>query len=158
MTVYLAAAFLATVLMCMLHLSEWRTASTMAALLRSGSKPVVEVRRLHRAIRVEALYYLMILPYAYSTSSALPSRLLAVAAIYHWGGLAFGEGSGLFEKLASGGDAASGGSQIAAISAIAALDISEMVLLGWLLSILVGSLISSLAPVTAVTGIAVFQA
>ena len=158
MSVYLAAIFVATVLMLLLHVAEWRTASTMAALLRSGSKPVAEVRRLRRAIRVEALYYLMILPYVYSTSSALPSRLLAVAAIYHWGGLAFGERSGLFEKWASGGDAASGGSKIVVTSAIAALDISEMVLLGWLLSILVGSLISSLAPVTAVTGIAVFQA
>jgi len=94
----------------------------------------------------------------YSTSSALPSRLLAVAAIYHWGGLAFSEWSGLFEKLASGGDAACGRSKMVAIPAIAALDISELVLLSWLLSTLARSLISSFAPVTAVTGISVFPA
>ena len=131
MTAYLAVVFLATVCMLVLHVAEWRSASAIAAVLRSGSKPVAEGRRLRRAIRIEALYYFLILPYVYSTSSALLSRLLAVAAIYHWGGLAFGEWSGLFEKLASGGDAASGGSKIVAISAIAALDISEMVLLGY---------------------------
>ena len=86
MSVYLAAIFVATVLMLLLHVAEWRTASTMAA----------------------------------------PSPLLAIAAIYHWGGLAFGERSGLFEKLASGGDAASGGSKITATSAIAVLDLAEM--------------------------------
>jgi hypothetical protein len=75
-----------------------------------------------------------------------------------WGGLAFSEWSGLFEKLASGGDAACGRSKMVAIPAIAALDISELVLLSWLLSTLARSLISSFAPVTAVTGIAVFPA
>ena len=151
MTVYLAAAFLATVLMCMLHLSEWRTASTIAALLRSGSKPVVEVRRLRRAIRFEAAYYLLILPYVYVTFDTLLGRLLAVAAIYHWGGLAFGEGSGLFEKWEAGTAAASNGKTVIAMSAVAVLDIAEMALLAWLLWILV-------APVTAVTGIAAVPA
>ena len=158
MTGYLAAIFFATVFMLLLHVAEWRTTSAMAAPLRSESKPVAEVRRLRWAIRFEALCYLLILPYVYSTSSTLTGRLLAVAAIYHWGGLAFGERSDVFEKWAAGGDAASGSSKIVAISPIAALDIAEIVLLGWLLLILVGSLISSLAPVTAVTGTPVFQA
>lgn len=151
MTVYLAAAFLATLLMCMLHLAEWRTASTMAALLRSGSKPVIEVRRLRRAIRFEAAYYLLIIPYVYVTFDTLRGRLLAVAAIYHWGGLAFGEGSGLFDKWAAGTAAASNGKTVIAMSAVAFLDVAEMALLAWLLWILV-------APVTAVTGVAAVPA
>ena len=150
MTVYLAAAFLATVLMWILHVAEWRTASAMAALLRSGSKPVVEVRRLRWAIRLEAAYYILILPYVYATFDTLLGRLLAVAAIYHWGGLAFGGGSGLFDKWAAG-TAAAYGKTVIAMSAVAVLDIAEMVLLAWLLWILV-------APVTAVTGIAAVPA
>lgn len=145
MTGCLAAVFLATVFMLMLHVSEWRTASAMATLLRSGSKPVAEAHRLRRAIRVEALYYLLILPYAYSTLNTLPGRLLALAAIYHWGGLAFGEGSGLFNKWAAGGDVASGGGKIEAIWAVAVLDIAEMLLLGWLSWNLVSSLIPPLS-------------
>ena len=151
MTVYLAAAFLATVLMCMLHLAEWRTASAMSALLRSGSKPVVEVRRLRRAIRFEAAYYLLILPYVYVTFDTLLGRLLAVAAFYHWGGLALGEGSGLFDRWAAGTAAASNGKMVIAMSAIAVLDVAEMALLSWLLWLLA-------APVTAVTGIAAVPA
>jgi hypothetical protein len=54
MTGYLAAIFFATVFM-LLHLAEWRTASAMAERLHSESKSVAEVRRLRRAIRVEAL-------------------------------------------------------------------------------------------------------
>jgi len=137
MTVYLAASFLATVLMLMLHVAEWRTAAAMAARLRSGSKPVAEVRSLRGAIGLEALYYLLILPYAYSTSNTMRGRLLAVAAIYHWGGLAFGEASGLFDKWAAGAVAAPNGSTVIAVSAVAVLDIAEMALLGWLLWTLV---------------------
>jgi hypothetical protein len=151
MTVYLAAAFLATVSMWMLHAVEWRTASAMAAQLRSGSKPVVEVRRLRRAIRFEAAYYLLILPYVYVTFDTLLGRLLAVAAIYHWGGLALGEGSGLFDRWAAGTAATSNGKTVIAMSAVAVLDVAEMALLAWLLWILV-------APVTAVTGIAAVPA
>jgi len=145
MTVYLAAAFLVTVLMWMLHAVERRTASAMAAQLRSGSKPVVEVRRLRRAIRFEAAYYLLILPYVYVTFDTLLGRLLAVAAVYHWGGLALGEGSGLFDRGAAGTAAASNGKTVIGMSAVAVLDVAEMALLAWLLWILA-------APVTAVTG------
>ena len=123
----------------------------MAALLRSGSKPVVEVHRLRRAIRLEAAYYILILPYVYAAFDTLLGRLLAVAAIYHWGGLAFGEGSGLFDKWAAGTAAASNGKAVIAMSAVAVLDIAEMALLAWLLWILV-------VPVTAVTGIAAVPA
>ena len=126
MTGYLAAIFLATVCMLMLHVAEWRTASAMAALLHSGSKPVAEVRRLRRAIRAEALYYLLIFPYVYSTSTTPSGRLLALAVIYHWGGLAFGAGSGLFEKWAAG----RGNSRIGTVLVVAVLDIAEMLLLG----------------------------
>ena len=55
MTGYLAAVFLVTVFMLMIHVAEWRTALAMATLLRFGSKPVAEARRLRRAIRAEAL-------------------------------------------------------------------------------------------------------
>jgi predicted small integral membrane protein len=151
MTAYLAAIFFATLFMLLLHVAEWRTASAMATLLRSGSKPVAEVRRLRRAIRLEAAYYILILPYVYATFDTLLGRLLAVAAIYHWGGLAFGEGSGLFDKWSAGTAAASNGKTVIAMSAVAVLDIAEMALLAWLLWILV-------APVTAVTGISAVPA
>jgi len=151
MTGYLAAIFVATVLMLLLHAAEWRTAFTMAALLRSGSKAAAEARRLRRAIRVETAYYLLILPYVYVTFDTLLARLLAVAAIYHWGGLAFSERSGLFDRWAAGTAADSNGKTVIAISVVAALDVAEMVLLAWLVWKLV-------APVTAVTGIAALPA
>lgn len=147
MTTYVAAIFLATLLMLLLHVAEWQTASALAERLRSASKAVTAVRRLRWAIRFEALYYLLILPYLYSTPRSLPGRLLAVAALYHWGGLAFSEGSGLLDKWAASSATASNGRTVIAISAVAALDIAELALLGWLMWILV-------APVTAVTGIA----
>jgi hypothetical protein len=53
MTGYLAAIFSATVFMFWLHLTEWRTASGMAARLHPESKPIVEVRRLRWVIRFE---------------------------------------------------------------------------------------------------------
>jgi hypothetical protein len=96
-------------------------------------------------------YYILILPYVYARFDTLLGRLLAVAAIYHWGGLAFVEGAGLFGKLAAGDAAASNGKTVVAMSAVAVLDIAEMALLAWLLWILV-------APVTAVTGIAAVPA
>lgn len=157
MTTYVAAIFLATLLMLLLHVVEWQTASALAERLRSESNAVAEARRLRWAIRLEALYYLLILPYLHSTLRSLPGRLLAVAAIYHWGGVAFSEGSGLFDKWAVAG-AAFGGRKVVAISAIAALDTAEMLLLGWLLWILVASVVPALAPVTAVTGIPAYQA
>ena len=97
------------------------------------------------------LYYILILPYVYATFDTLLGRLLAVAAIYHWGGLAFGEGLGLFDKWSAGTAAASNGKTVIAMSAVAVLDIAEMALLAWLLWILV-------VPVTAVTGIAAVPA
>jgi len=139
MTGYLAAVFLATVFMLMIHVAEWRTALAMATLLRFGSKPVAEARRLRRAIRVEAFYYLLVLPYLYFTANTMLRALLAFAAVYHWGGLAFGEVSGRFDQWAASGDVASGGGKIRAIWAVAVLDIAEMLLLGWLLWILVSS-------------------
>lgn len=77
MTGYLAAVFLATVFMLMIHVAEWRTALAMATLLHFGSKPVAEARRLRRAIRVEAFYYLLVLPYLYPrrSSTCAPSFL-----------------------------------------------------------------------------------
>lgn len=153
----MAATFFATLLMLLLHVVEWQTASALAERLRSESKAVAEVRRLRWAIRSEALYYLLILPYLHSTPRSLPARLLAIAAIYHWGGLALSEGSGLFDKWAVAG-AAFGSRKVVAISAIAVLDTAEMLLLGWLLWILVASLVPTLAPVTAVTGIPAYQA
>src|ERR1039458_5696875 len=71
MTGYLAAVFLATVFMLMIHVAEWRTALAMATLLRFGSKPVAEARRLRRAIRGEAFYYLLVLPYLYFTANTM---------------------------------------------------------------------------------------
>jgi hypothetical protein len=76
---------------------------------------------------------------------------LAVAAIYHWGGLALGEGSGLFDRWAAGTAAALNGKTVVAMSAVAVLDVAEMALLSWLLWLLA-------APVTAVTGIAAVPA
>lgn len=151
MTGYLAAVFLATVCMLMLHVNEWRNAYAMALRVRSGSRPVAGAYWLRRAIRLEALYYFLILPYVYLTSHTLPGRLLAFAALYHWGGLAFGEQSGLFDKWAAGGGAASGGRRIGAIWAVAVLDGAEMLLLGWFLWML-------LARLTGITGVPAFHA
>jgi hypothetical protein len=111
----------------------------MATLLRFGSKPVAEARRLRRAIRVEAFYYLLVLPYLYFTANTMLRALLVFAAVCHWGGLAFGEVSGRFDQWGASGDVASGDGKIGAIWAVAVWDIAEMLLLGWLLWILVSS-------------------
>jgi hypothetical protein len=63
----------------------------------------------------------LILPDAYATFDTLLGRLLAAAAIYHWGGLAFGEGSGFFDKWAAGAAAASNGSTVIAMWLLARL-------------------------------------
>ncbi len=64
MTVYLAAVLLATACIWMVHVDEWRTVSAMTARLRSGSRPAAEASRLRWEIGLEALYYLLIVPYA----------------------------------------------------------------------------------------------
>lgn len=151
MTGYQAAIPLATACMLIVHVDEWRSASAMTARLRFGCKPAAEASRLRWEIRLEALYYLLILPYVYSTSGTLLGQLLALAAIYHWGGLALAERSGIFDRWAASGSGSYSGGRIGAIWAVAVLDIAEMLLLGRLLWVL-------LVPVTAVTGIPAAQA
>ena len=80
-----------------------------------------------------------ILPYLYFTANTMLRALLVFAAVYHWGGLAFGEVSGRFDQWGASGDVASGDGKIGAIWAVAVWDIAEMLLLGWLLWILVSS-------------------
>src|SRR5437016_2937774 len=111
--------------MSLLHLVEWRTVSAMAVRPRSESKPAAQVCGLRRAIALESLYYVLILPYVYANFHTLLGRHLAVAAIYHWGGLALSESPSLFDKWAAGAAAASKGSTLIAKSAVAVLDIAR---------------------------------
>lgn len=138
MTAYRAAVLFMTAAMLVLHVLEWKTVAAVPDLGPcSGVGPSAQKLRL--ALRLEALYYLLALPFLYIASNTLVGRLMLISAVYHWGGLALIERGGvLCRRVAFGQPSAAGRVWILAI---ALLDLGEMVVLTCLWRTLLNSLI-----------------
>ena len=138
MTVYRAAVLFMTAVMLVLHVLEWKTVAASPDL---GPCPGAGTwaRKLRLALRLEALYYLLVLPLLCIASSTLVGRLLLISAVYHWGGLALIERRDVLCRPAAIGQPSAAGRL--GILAIALLDLGEMVLLACLWRTLFNSLI-----------------
>ncbi|MFN7998483.1 MAG: hypothetical protein U0Q18_32980 [Bryobacteraceae bacterium] len=120
MTAYRAIVLLTTAAMLVLQVLEWRIGFVVA----SGIGDLAQKLRL--PIRLEALYYLLVLPLLLLTANTLVTRLMVVSAIYHCAGLTL-VGSGAVPRR--GAAFRPGGGKRLGICAIALLDLGEMVLL-----------------------------
>jgi hypothetical protein len=139
MAVYRATILLMTAAMLVLHVFEWRTAAEFAAAFGPCPGNWTWFKKLRLALRLEALYYLLVIPLLYTTSNTLVGRLMLGSAVYHWVGLALVERRDALWGLAAGRQ--SGSAIRIGISAIALLDLGEMVMLTCLWRTLFNSLI-----------------
>lgn len=138
MTVYRAAVLFMTAVMLVLHVLEWKTVAAAPA-LEPCSVAGSWARKLRLALRLEALYYLLVLPLLWTAPNTLVSRLFLISAVYHCGGLALLERSDVLCRPAAIGQASK--AERLGIVAIALLDLGEMVLLTCLWRTLFNSLI-----------------
>lgn len=120
MTAYRAMVLITTAVMLVLHVLEWKIGFAVATGVGNWTQ------ELRLPVRLEALYYLLVLPLLLLAANTFIGRLMLVSAIYHWAGLALVEYGAVFRRPASFRPGAGGRRRICAI---ALLDFGEMVLL-----------------------------
>ncbi|MCC6391122.1 MAG: hypothetical protein IT167_11005 [Bryobacterales bacterium] len=98
MQVYSAIILLLTAGMVVLHLFEWRVVPVLVAGAGSGDSGIRAAQWLRRAIHLEGLYYLAILPILFAAPNSVTRSLLAIFALYHWGGAAALQATGFWRK------------------------------------------------------------
>ncbi|MCC6368626.1 MAG: hypothetical protein IT165_34305 [Bryobacterales bacterium] len=143
MQVYHAIILFLTAGMVVLHLFEWRAVPSLVAGAGSGDSGIRAAQRLRRAIHLEALYYLAILPILFAAPSSLTRSLLAIFVVYHWGGAAFLEATGFWRKRSAKALPASARRMVT--WSLAVLDVAEVVLLVLFGGALYASLSGSIA-------------
>jgi hypothetical protein len=120
MTAYRAIVLFTTGAILVLHVLEWRIGFAPASGIGDWAQ------KLRVPIRLEAFYYLLILPLLFLAAKTLVSRLMLVSAIYHWAGFALVEYGASLRRPAA---IPAGAGKCLGICAIAVLDLGEMVLL-----------------------------
>jgi hypothetical protein len=120
MTAYRAIVLFTTTAMLVLHVLEWKIGFSVATGIGDWAQ------KLRLPIRLEALYYVLVLPFLLLAANTLVSRLMLVSAIYHWAGLVLVEYGAVPRRPAA---SRPGAGKRLAIGVIALLDLGEMVLL-----------------------------
>jgi hypothetical protein len=87
MTVYRATVLFMTVGMLVLHVLEWKTAVGLEPAIGPCFGGSNWAQKLRLALRLEAMYYVLVLPLLYTASNTLVGQLMSVSAVYHWAGL-----------------------------------------------------------------------
>ncbi|MCC6343585.1 MAG: hypothetical protein IT166_15365 [Bryobacterales bacterium] len=123
MQAYSAFVLLLTAAMVVLHVFEWRA---VPSLVNGAGAPGRNPQMMRRAIQMEGLYYLAILPILYAVPNSVTRNLLAAFAVYHWGGAVLLEATGFWRK--ENGGIRPGARRMVTWS-LAALDVAEVVLL-----------------------------
>ena len=131
MTAYRAMVLTTTAAMLVLHVLEWRIGFAVASGIGDWT------RKLWLPIRLEALYYLLVLPLLLLAANTSISRLMLVSAIYHWAGIALIECVAVLRRPAA---FRPGAGKRLWICAIAFLDLGEMVLLVCFCNVLLTSM------------------
>lgn len=98
MGTYRATILLLTAGMIVLHLLEWLAVPELRQVLHGGTAANLPAPRLRLALRLEGLYYLVVLPAFYGAPNQLMESLMIVLAAYHWAGLALVEFNGFWRK------------------------------------------------------------
>ncbi|MCZ2150452.1 MAG: hypothetical protein LC126_22070 [Bryobacterales bacterium] len=124
---YRSIILLMTAGMVVLHLFEWRAVPVLVTGAGRDGSGIRAGRWLRRAIHLEALYYLAILPILFVAPNSVTRSLLAIFAVYHWGGAAFLEAAGFWRTR--GERVLPAAARRMVTGTLAVLDVAEVALL-----------------------------